>query len=144
MINNSGIGLKKRFLKFLTVFMTLITLLSSHGYAYYKHTCLITKKETVSQNLHTCFGNYKPEPDNYTKIKRSSCCKIEHLVNKVDTGGKFDVNLHFDVLFSQTHCTVFEFKTSESHLTECTGYHFYSDSSPPALKLFILNNSFLI
>lgn len=124
--------------------MTLITLLSSHGYAYFKHTCLITKKETVSIKLHTCYGDYKPERDNSTKIKRSSCCKIEHLVNKVDTGGKFDSNLHFDVFCYHTKPSVFDFKQAESNLTECSGYHFYSDSSPPVTKLFILNNSFLI
>lgn len=127
----------------MVVFMALVILISSHAYAYYKHTCLITQKESISLKLKTCFGNFIPEKETASKFKKASCCKIEHLIKKVDNR---DNAQSLDFTFSG-YFVIPEFGyqfLNFSYLVSQKAVHYFSDSSPPLFRLFIRYCVFLI
>jgi hypothetical protein len=137
--------MKQKIQKIFTVFMVLTILVSSHAFAYYEHICLITKQKTLSFDAKTCAGKFTLKEESKTpEFKRSSCCELNLKVQKVDNAQQN--HLHFPdflVYDGQLNIPTFSLGVIES-FKEKTNNIAFTNTSPPRLKLFILNAQFLI
>jgi hypothetical protein len=130
--------------KICTIFMVFTILVSTHAFAYYEHTCLITKHKSYSLEPKTCAGKGFPEESKTAEIKRSSCCELNLKIQKVDDGLKnilcFSVNSPLAILN-----TVFVFENPEFQIhKEASLSLFFTNNSPPSQKVYIQNQQFLI
>jgi hypothetical protein len=134
----------KKVKKICTLFMVFAILVSTHAFAYYEHTCLITKHKSYSLDPKTCAGNGFPKESKTAEIKRSSCCELNLKIQKVDDGIKnilsFSINLPLAILN-----TVFVFEILEFQIhKESSLSLFFTNNSPPYQKVYIQNQQFLI
>lgn len=130
--------------KIFTVFMVLAVLVSTHAFAYYEHTCLITKHKNYSLEPKTCAGKGFPKESKTAEIKKSSCCELNLKIQKVDDGLKnilsFSLNAPLAILNA---AIVFEFPEFQIQ-KETSLSLFFTNSSPPNQKVYIKNQQFLI
>ena len=130
--------------KTFTLFMVFTILVSTHAFAYYEHTCLITKHKSYSLEPKTCAGKGFPKENKTAEIKRSSCCELNLKIQKVDDGLKnilrFSINSPLAILNE-----VFVFEILEFQIQKHASLSlFFENTSPPSQKVYIQNQQFLI
>lgn len=137
--------MKQKLQKIFTVFMVLTILVSSHGFAYYEHICLITKQKTVSFEAKTCAGKFSVKQESkIPEFKKASCCELSFKVQKVDNAQQNHLTVPvFAYLEGSFQIPSFVFYTVD-FAAEKSVVFVSSNSSPPKNKLFILHDQFLI
>lgn len=86
--------MKKNLHQSLTIFMAMLVLLSSTGFAFIEHECMMRgkslqffteKKDDAAKKVASCCAKSKVKEDSKgTFFKKTDCCKESHKFEKVD------------------------------------------------------------